>query len=596
MQFNITKNNGPARIGELKIDNHKVTTPNILFLDSNRFELPSFAELVLSRNKEDSAMPEIIAPDYFVYPKGLSEKLHLSALNLNKKVSDAYVIAGLIDIIDDAVKDNPSTFFIVENAYQLFHQPKRFTEYVVKLREEIGYQKMMYLPAIGTPASFALLAYMGIDFFDNIPAILAARNGKLLFPTGNISKEDLIELPCCCQTCKKFENNPSDMNFQDILTHNYQIIFNEMKNIRNAIYNKNLRSLVETRVKSDSGLTSILRNLDNLSYKFLEKRTPIASKNKLIATSKESLFRPEIKRFQERTIERYKKPSSAEILLLLPCSAKKPYSFSKSHRLYRDRLLASSNPFAVHEVIVTSPMGIVPRELELIYPASSYDIPVTGIWDEYEKKMIRTLLEKYLDKNHYGKIIVHLPKDILDFTSDLLKNPVITCENSPTSKKSLDNLSESLNELGSSVEKVSQNKRKLENIKNIAAYQFGKDASEELLKNCTIKGRYPYLKIFCDNKQIGMVTKDRGIISLTLDGAKRLGKLNRYCVEISEDFELVGSIFAPGVLTADEIIRIGDEAVVKRAGKVCAVGVAQMNGEEMASSTFGEAVKVRHRL
>ncbi|MEA2055925.1 MAG: PUA domain-containing protein, partial [Candidatus Thermoplasmatota archaeon] len=89
---------------------------------------------------------------------------------------------------------------------------------------------------------------------------------------------------------------------------------------------------------------------------------------------------------------------------------------------------------------------------------------------------------------------------------------------------------------------------------------------------------------------------ERGVISLTIGGAKRLGKLNRYCVEISEDFELVGSIFAPGVLTADEIIRIGDEAVVKRAGKVCAVGVAQMNGEEMVSSTFGEAIKVRHRL
>ncbi|MEA2055325.1 MAG: DUF5591 domain-containing protein, partial [Candidatus Thermoplasmatota archaeon] len=483
MQFNITRNNGPARIGELKIDNHKVTTPNILFLDSNRFELPDFAKIILKKNKINSTKPEIAVPDYFVYPKDLSEKLHLSVLNLNKKVSDAYVIAGLIDIIGDAVKDNPSTFFIVENAYQLFQQPKKFTEYVVKLREEIGYQKMMYLPATGNPASFALLAYMDIDFFDNIPAILAARNGKLLFPTGSISKEDLIELPCCCQTCKKFENNPSDMDFRDILTHNYQMILNEMKNIRNAIYNKNLRSLVETRVKSDPRLTSILRNLDNLSYEFLEKRTPITSKNKLIATSKESLFRPEIKRFQERVMGRYKKPSSAEILLLLPCSAKKPYSFSKSHRLYRDRLLASSNPFAVHEVIITSPMGIVPRELELIYPASSYDIPVTGIWDEYEKKMIRTLLGKYLDGNHYKKIITHLPKGILDFTSDLLKNQVITCENSPTSKKSLDSLSKSLNNLESSVEKVSQNKRKLEDIKNIAAYQFGKDASEELLKN-----------------------------------------------------------------------------------------------------------------
>ena len=37
---------------------------------------------------------------------------------------------------------------------------------------------------------------------------------------------------------------------------------------------------------------------------------------------------------------------------------------------------------SLHELIVTSPVGLVPRELENSYPASSYDIPVIGIWYE----------------------------------------------------------------------------------------------------------------------------------------------------------------------------------------------------------------------
>ena len=39
---------------------------------------------------------------------------------------------------------------------------------------------------------------------------------------------------------------------------------------------------------------------------------------------------------------------------------------------------------AVHQVIVTAPLGLVPRELEEIWPAANYDIPVTGEWDADE--------------------------------------------------------------------------------------------------------------------------------------------------------------------------------------------------------------------
>ena len=597
MQFIVKKKDGPARIGELLVDDKKVVTPNILFLDTGRFKAPNFANICITNNKEQKNIPTLKISNYIVYPKNIPKELHLSEIKRYKKVKkEYYIIPGNKGLINHALKNNPVSLFIVSNAYQLFQQPKKFVDFIVELREKIGYEKLIYLPTIGNPINFSLLSYLGIDFFDSISAILNARNDTLLFSNNKYNKNELFELPCTCPSCIKFKGKTSEMSFQEILNHNYYAIFNELKQVRNAITIGNLRSLVETRIKSDPNLTSILRNFDKNHYDFLEKRTPMTSKSLVIATTKESLFRPEIKRFQKRIIERYRKPKSAKILLLLPCSAKKPYSFSKSHRLFNEKLNFSGNPFIVHEVIITSPIGLVPRELELIHPASSYDIPVTGIWDEDEKKMIRQLLKEYIKINHYDKIISHLPKGIMEFIDDILKKTDNTCIDNPTSKDSLDELSNLLIKSVSDYDKVKSQVRLRENIRGLASYQFGENIAGELLKDCTIKGRYPYQKIIHNNIQLGMIVEEREFISLTINGAEIIKKSKKYWIEIYDDFILKGSVFTPGVKDADESIRIGDEVIVIRKNKLCAVGVAQMNGEEMKKSSHGEAVKVRHRV
>ncbi|MCK5458649.1 MAG: DUF5591 domain-containing protein [Thermoplasmatales archaeon] len=353
---------------------------------------------------------------------------------------------------------------------------------------------MIYLPSIGDPSSLALLSYFGVDFFDSTSSIIAARSNILLYSDGHFNKNDLHEISCSCPSCINIKDKPSEMNFLEILKHNYYALFNEIKQVRNAVISGNLRELVETRVTSRPSLTAMLKILDQNHYKFLEERIPITRKNQLISTTKHTLFRPEIKRFQNRVLKRYSKPNNAKILLLLPCSAKKPYSFSKSHKLLREAMYNVKNPHIIHEVIITSPLGVVPRELELIYPASRYDIAVSGDWDEDEKKMIRTLLKQYFEVNDYDKIIVHVPKVIQDFIRDLLKNPIITCIDTPTSKESLHELSNILVKETSQYERVDPAKRTIENMKGLASYQFGKKIAERLLTNCKIRGKYPYQK------------------------------------------------------------------------------------------------------
>jgi archaeosine synthase len=612
MDFRVEHRDGPARIGQLTLDKKTIRTPNILFLHTSRCKAPEFSDIILTNEvvktkkplvllgesifstTKKKAQKDISLDNYLFYPRDVTNELHLSTQS-HRKNNEYYVIPSKKEVISELVNDNDATLFIVAYAAQLFSQQTQCVDFLTELRKKIGYDKLIYLPCVGDPTSMALLTYMGVDFFDSFSAILGARNQTFLFPTGFFRKNQLPELPCGCPSCIK-TNDASVMGYEDILQHNYHMLFYEMKQVRNAIITGSLRELVEVRVRTSPHLASLLRILDFTQYQFLEERTPIVRKQPLTATTKDSMVRPEIRRFQQRVIERYEKPPSGKILLLLPCSAKKPYSFSKSHKLFRECFLNLANPFVVHEVILTSPLGLVPRELELTYPASSYDIAVTGHWDEDEKKMIRTLLQAFLKKNSYDAVIMHIPLAIQAFVRDLFKEPHTTCNDSPTSAESLANLSDVLQHTTQRYDRVEQKKRTYENIASLASYQFGPSLAGHLTKDCIISGKYPYQKIMYKNLQLGMLTEERGFISLTLDGAKRLIDTEEYWVDISDDFTLKGSVFAPGIINADESIRIGDEVLVRKKKQLCGVGVALMNGKEMTESTHGEAVKIRHHF
>ena len=99
---------------------------------------------------------------------------------------------------------------------------------------------------------------------------------------------------------------------------------------------------------------------------------------KVICSSEESLYRPEAVRWRQRM--EMMEPLG-DTVVLLPCSMKKPYSNSKSHQKFR-KLTRS-----FQELIVTSPFGICPRELENTFPIQSYDVSTTGSWsaDEIRK-------------------------------------------------------------------------------------------------------------------------------------------------------------------------------------------------------------------
>lgn len=244
----------------------------------------------------------------------------------------------------------------------------------------------------------------------------------------------------------------------------------------------------------------------------------------------------------------------------------------------------------IHEVSLTSPLGAVPRELELFYPAQQYDIPVTHKWFEEEKKMILDQLRHVVEKGDYNHMISHLPPD-LSFVGEEIECVDTAKDSHPTSSQAIDRLTETLKEhVG---EKRGKNQKfLLENLESFARFQFG-EGSEKLLEASNIKGKYPWYKIMGEEAQRGMLVPERGLISLTLEGAEVLKKMGINLVEI-DDFDPKGSVFAVGVRDADEDIRPEDEAIVVHEGELKGVGPAVMFGEEMNEANRGEAIRLRH--
>ncbi|MGL4669052.1 MAG: DUF5591 domain-containing protein [Methanobacteriaceae archaeon] len=314
---------------------------------------------------------------------------------------------------------------------------------------------------------------------------------------------------------------------------------------------------------------------------------------KVICSSEESLYRVEATRWRERM--ELLKPIG-DVVVIIPCSMRKPYSNSKSHQVFK----RSTKGF--QELILTSPFGICPREMEYTYPIQSYDVAVTGSWSYEEKKVAGELLQKYVAgktvianvSGGYEETCREYLGDSLDKDS-MAKNSNCDCyyaceDGRPTSSDSMYNLRELLQKY----DKVRAKDRKLHELRSIATYQFGKGAENLISDNVISKGRY-HRNIYENSKQLALLNRDTGLFSLNLEGGKKIAELGLKTIEI--DFELVtNSLFAPGVLKADNNIIPKDEVVITRNGELVGVGRAVMAGNEMEQSTKGIAVKIRHRV
>ncbi len=588
--FEILERGGLGRTGQWTFQGRDVRTPTVLFVHRAAAHAPSFAEgLLVTERTEDSRLQIRVSGSYFA-PRSPETAGDLPpGKGLPRSIGDLEIpqtaVSGPLALLTsdaDTQDAAGSEAVFLANGPEFVRDPRDFVASLARVRETLGPSKPVGLTGLATPANLAVLVYVGVDLADSSRMLLDSARGIFHTADGSVPVDQADREACGCAACAAG---------QDLRAHNELALHRELLLVRNHLLHGRLRELVERRLANDPWNTSVLRHLDLRQTGLLESYTPVAG-GEILAYSHESLTRPEVVRFRRRVRQRYTKPPSAKVLLLLPCSARKPYSSSRSHRRFREALLACGNPSVVHEVIVTSPLGLIPRELERFYPARAYDIPVTGDWSRDEASMVVEDLQAFAKENAYDAVIAHLGAES-PIVHEALPEAILTTQGRPTSDESLANLTRTLKEATASLKPVGRGRRFAEEMTNIARFQFG-DAGRGLVENAEFKGRFPNVHVRKAGTQVAMHT-DRGMLSLTLEGGRLLSAVNAHCVEI-EDFVPKGNLFAVGVTGATPDIRIGDEVVVRHGADVRAVGSARMNPREMVDSDRGEAVHVRHAM
>lgn len=607
----ILRHSGPGRLGRLHINAQKVLTPNFFHFtnqpgkhdlyiateDSKTKKKPvvvdyNFFTLAESSNIKNSNL--CLLPDFTV---GFDVPLAMAkdALKETIRVARDHPEHGVVipatkypELVEDVLNQmGRRPLLVISGGEKLASKPRLLVEVLTRVRENSSPNTALYYP-LAPPAMIPVLAYMGADLFDSAYAVLAAARGEYLTSNGVRTLTGIGELPCTCSICRNRSPEMLKSDSNSLLKHNLAVLKALFAEIRERMRVDTFREMVEERAAASSRAMAALRILSIEKKNYLERYTPVTSSAPQRYITHESYYRPEVVRWHHRMKTRYSPPKGIKLTVILPCSARKPYSKSRSHRLFRRFISkgAGSKRSLIHEVVLTSPLGLVPRELEGVFPASSYDIPVTGHWSDEEKNVVKELLTDYLNKSEtYALAYVDgVYREICAEIGVELGNEKLLF------KDSLELFSKRISAILSEFEEAGKSDG--DRIgKGICDYQFGSGAWEYLLPEGSVRrGR----AFFFNGEQTAAINPTTGLLALTLKGGEMLSNYGRYIVRAALK-PPSDSLFCVGVEDADEIIRPGDEVIITYKDEVVGVGRAVLSGLEMKEAEHGLAVKLRHR-
>jgi archaeosine synthase alpha-subunit len=486
---------------------------------------------------------------------------------------------------------------VLGNARALWEEGAPFVRAVRQIRERWGGAPLLWAPRVALPHRIAFLAYVGIDLLDTTEGLLAAARGSYLDLVLGPSEAEAAraEGACPCPSCASDPPGP-------LAEHTRATYRRGMAEVRSATRQGRLRELVESRLTGEPALAEMLRYADRELNDLLDERTPVTGSVVRSYALAEAHRRPEMERFRRRLLERYRPPPSKTVLLLVPCSKTKPYRASRSHRRFVAAIDGLRGAERVHVVSVSSPIGVVPRELEDVPPARQYDIPVTGEWTETEREFVLRGVRHLLANGAYRSVVAHLdPTEYAFLRAPLGENRSVRWtldDDRTTSTAALATLRGAVGSALAQDGPVPGGPLAVvrEELRELASVQLGRAAAEGLCAPpARLAGRPWFQRLTDGQRDLATVREERGLLFLTVAGAERLLPEPPLAVDVDPTLPLTGDLFTPGVREADRAIRIGDSVVLRRGGQLAGVGEAMLPGRLMTELDHGIAVRVRHR-
>jgi len=302
---------------------------------------------------------------------------------------------------------------------------------IITAKMNLPIQKPLHLFGAGHPIMFSLAVALGCDLFDSAAYAIYARNSRYMTPNGTHRLEELAYFPCPCPKCTKTTPKqvlelPTKKRQTFLAEHNLYTCQAEIKQIKQAIKNGRLWEHLQTRAHAHPTLLQALKKLEKYED-FIEKHSPATKKSGIFFYDHTDLARPEVVRHRKKLKERYSPPKEAKTLLLAPETRTKPLHKSKEYKpiakLLRDTFNQHLNE--IHTCFYTAPFGVIPIELDEVYPLSQHEtaLPLDKETIEYVTKQITT----YIKDTNYKTII--LLNDPENWNRNVLNTCKKTCQN-----------------------------------------------------------------------------------------------------------------------------------------------------------------------
>ncbi len=508
-----------------------------------------------------------------------------------------------ISYLNELLKYKPTFVVIKSKPYEELSYDDVLA--LIRVREQIPRNIAIYMPGGAFIGYQSVMIALGIDFLDTASAYRASE--KLFIMEDNFLKKS------------------NNLSLKERNKVNVNEIFRDFYFIKKSLYNNELW----TRIARDMHVNPSVATLVNqIKRKYLIKqethRFPKYRDNTLYFTGDEGLYHPDIIEYRNRVINRYKIDSSKRVIILLPCSAKKPYRNSRTHKIYYKVIKDASRKInhIVEVWSLTSPLGVVPYPLETVYPAGNYDIPVTGFWSSEEIEITGSMLAKMLSKYKNMEIIVHVSegyRGMIDYAFKKISiKPIISwIGDKPTSQDALNKFHQTINEVINKIrdsiviDKQEDDKKKFSRLKPLErsalaelpaqiCYTHGEKSYLNSLKNSLdsdirLIGRPPRPIQIQKNKQ-HWITWDiiHGKVRLSMNAAKEIADTSLNWIICDMDKLNGSSLFAAGIIEASSAISPGDEVIILNKNKtvLLGVGTAIVSGDTMNNMTYGAAVKI----
>jgi 7-cyano-7-deazaguanine tRNA-ribosyltransferase len=263
-------------------------------------------------------------------------------------------------------------------------------------RRRLGPVPPLHLFGAGHPMVFPIVVALGCDLFDSASYALFAAEDRYILPYGTARLDQLYSLPCSCSVCgsttvKELRQMEKRERFRLLSLHNLNVCFQELNQVRQAIWEGRLFELLERRSRAHPALYQAFQAMleDTQLIDLAVSQTPLSKRRGLFLYDRYSLLRPEVRRAMAwlEKFEVNKERLETAVLVNVWSTAVKEHTtlLEKINGLVNGR----------YELFTYGTVyGLIPYSLNNVFPYSQTTTPETlirSLENEIYEKAARTL-------------------------------------------------------------------------------------------------------------------------------------------------------------------------------------------------------------